>query len=422
MNALLIVLAVIPGIVLAIMVYRLDKIDKESPKTLLLLFALGALSIIPALIFEILGENVIKYLFPQNSDLYLLIENIIGVACVEEAGKYVALRTVWKKPDFNYRFDAVVYSVMVTLGFAVFENISYAYSFGLSTTISRAFTAVPAHTIFGIFMGHYYGQAKYWLYHGEHKKCKQNLWLAYLVPVLLHGFYDYFASKGTALSTFMFLGLVVAMDIIAIVKIRRYSREDTPIAPWDSPIPVVGWFPEDGNGQQPTPVNPYGNGIQPNPAYNPGQVYTNVPAQGYMPGQPGVPGQYANPVQQQYMPGQYANPVQSGMPGQYINPAQQPNMPGQYANPMQPGMPGQYVNPAQQPANPNQYINVNNARPQNQVVYNPSMGNNYVNMAPPPTQGYTPSRAYRHAEANLENLSEEGYSLNSFVENDPSNS
>lgn len=66
----------------------------------------------------------------------------------------------WRNPNFNYRFDGIVYAVFVSLGFAAFENIQYVLHYGLSVALPRAIFAVPGHMSFAVFMGLFYGRAK----------------------------------------------------------------------------------------------------------------------------------------------------------------------------------------------------------------------------------------------------------------------
>ena len=83
------------------------------------------------------------------------------VAFSEEGAKYFLLkRRTWNSAAFNCQFDGVVYAVFVSLGFALWENISYVLMYGLSTALVRAVTAVPGHACFGVFMGVWYGLAK----------------------------------------------------------------------------------------------------------------------------------------------------------------------------------------------------------------------------------------------------------------------
>lgn len=219
-------LAVLPGFILGFMVYRMDKLEKEPLSLLLKLFFFGALSIIPALILEVVGSIILE-LFLANSFLFQLSMNFIVIACAEEGSKLFFLKLgSWKHPAFNYRFDAIVYAVSVGLGFAIFENIGYVIPNGFVVAIMRALTAVPAHTIFAIFMGHYFGEAKLQDRLGNPPGRSINMILAFLVPVFLHGLYDFIASSSNGLLALGFWVLLIVLDVIAIRKIRKYSAED----------------------------------------------------------------------------------------------------------------------------------------------------------------------------------------------------
>ena len=86
--------------------------------------------------------------------LYQIILYFVIVAIAEESSKYFFLKKrTWNNPEFNCQYDGVVYAVFVSLGFALWENINYVLSYGFSTAIVRAITAIPGHACFGVFMG-----------------------------------------------------------------------------------------------------------------------------------------------------------------------------------------------------------------------------------------------------------------------------
>ena len=67
------------------------------------------------------------------------------------------------------------------------------------------------------------------------KQWKQMIWkkgivcalsCALLLPMLIHGFYDFSVTSGYEVLQTVFLVFVVALDIIAIVSIRRFARQD----------------------------------------------------------------------------------------------------------------------------------------------------------------------------------------------------
>ena len=225
---ILLLAALIPPIVLMVMVYRQDKIEKEPLNLIIRLILFGFLSTVPAVILEVAADAVLSAIFWNPYSLvYLAVSNFIGVALIEEGCKYFFLkRQTWNHPEFNYRFDGIVYAVSVSLGFAALENVEYVFLYGLGTAVTRALLAIPLHCICGIFMGHYYGEAKLAEVKGWNHLCSQNLTMAILVPTLLHGFYDFAISADGAIFTLIFLAYVVILDVTAIRSIRRFSDED----------------------------------------------------------------------------------------------------------------------------------------------------------------------------------------------------
>lgn len=181
---LLILLAVLPGLLLSYAVFRADKYEHESVATLLLCFGLGALATIPAIGFE-------KWVYPDGNPekwrAYKLVLIAYGaVAFNEELFKFLALLIgafPWR--FFNEPMDGIVYAVLVAMGFATTENILYIHRFGAEPLLLRAFTAVPAHLVFGIITGYYIGLAKF-----NPEKRVRLLFSGFILAVLIHGTYD----------------------------------------------------------------------------------------------------------------------------------------------------------------------------------------------------------------------------------------
>ena len=106
------------------------------------------------------------YLTIPSEDLeglsYAAYTAFIVAALTEEGMKFLAFYFFfWKNRNFNERFDGIVYAVYISLGFAGIENILYVFTGGYSVGVIRALTAVPAHALFGIVMGYYFGMAKF---------------------------------------------------------------------------------------------------------------------------------------------------------------------------------------------------------------------------------------------------------------------
>ena len=317
---LLLGLAILPAFIIMVYIRRKDKIEKEPFGLLISLFLLGCLSIIPAIVLEVIGEDILKDIVYEKSPLFFFISAFFIVALAEESGKFVMLRLrTWKHKAFDHTFDAVVYAVTVSLGFATLENILYVFSDmgGLETAIVRGLLSVPGHAIDAVFMGCYYGVAKKCEYLGDMNGKRKNLFRAWLTAIMIHGFYDFclFVQDSTMenkeIFIIVFLVFEVFITIYAIRKIRKLSREDSPIGP---PLGVA--------------FNNYQQYYQQNPYYYNAQtgryeqyVYNNQ--------------QYQYNAQQQY---QYNN----AQPQYQYNTAQQQN---QYYNTQQTP---QYNNYAQQ--------------------------------------------------------------------------
>ena len=228
--AVYVLAAVLPAIFLMRYVYRQDQIEPEPVGLLASLVWKGVLAALAAIVLESLGQMVLDGQVSQDNPNYVYYLAFLVVAAVEEGTKLFFLyRRTWKEPDFNYRFDAIVYAVFVSLGFAAFENVKYVFSYGLSVALPRAILAVPGHMGFAVFMGIFYGRAKRCADWGNRFGCKWNLVLSYLCPVVLHGVYDSCCMTGTGRSTAVFVIFVLVMYLLVFRMIRHESRTDTPI-------------------------------------------------------------------------------------------------------------------------------------------------------------------------------------------------
>ncbi len=221
----------LPAIILLIYVYKMDRVEKEPVGLILKLVIFGAICTVPAGILERIFMPAAEQLLPQPEYALesSLVSNFIIVAIAEEGCKHFALRrSTWNNREFNCLYDGVVYAAAVSLGFAGLENLMYIFGFGLSVAPVRALTAIPLHAITGIFMGHYYGMARYYARYGRTGRSRAYKFLSMLIPVFIHGLYDFLADvQGEGPGKWCFLLFVVILDIIALLSVRRYSREDS---------------------------------------------------------------------------------------------------------------------------------------------------------------------------------------------------
>jgi len=228
--AIYILAAVLPAIFLMRYIYRVDTVEPEPPGLLGSLVLMGMLAAVLAMVLEYFGEGVLNSLVDENSPYYTVLLAFLVVAVIEEGAKFLLLRKrTWRDPNFNYRFDGVVYAVFVSLGFAALENLEYVFHYGLSVAVPRALLAIPGHMGFAVFMGSFYGRAKLCEDSGDPAGRNANLLAGYLLAVFLHGFYDSCAMTGTAQATALFVAFVIVMYILVFRRIRREAATDIPV-------------------------------------------------------------------------------------------------------------------------------------------------------------------------------------------------
>ena len=232
---MLFVLAIIPVIGLLCFIYFNDKKEKEPFGLLVALFFAGMATVLTAMIAELAGGFIIESVSPEKTVLSQIVDAMIIVGPAEELGKFFVLWIItWKNKHFNYSYDAIVYAVFVSLGFAAFENVGYVFSNGVGTAIARMITAVPGHACFAVFMGFFYSKAKYAAITQKKGKCLSNILLAIFVPIVIHGIYDAILMGAGAsdlealagISIILWLGFVIAMFVVSCIIIVKSSKND----------------------------------------------------------------------------------------------------------------------------------------------------------------------------------------------------
>lgn len=225
---ILIAAAVIPAIYLVKYIYKADRLEKEPPKLIIKTVLFGVISTYLAMIIELLGEKIMNGMYFKSQASMLLFEFFVIVGPAEELAKYLAFRfAVWKSPEFNCQFDAIVYSVSAALGFALWENIKYVFAYGFGTAFIRAVTAVPGHASFGVFMGIWAGVAKRQELLGNKLAAKIFMIIGWLSAALIHGLYDYLATIGSISGgNLTFIGFIIVMFAISLYTVKTLSKKD----------------------------------------------------------------------------------------------------------------------------------------------------------------------------------------------------
>ncbi len=167
------IIAMLPGIFLCGYVFYKDRIEKEPFGLLALLFGAGAVIYIPSYFLEKLIVRLIDKIFANSMSLsvegtviyssaqaeffHILLCSVFGFALIPICLKFATLYFLThRNKNFNYLFDGIVYSVFVSLGFALSENIVFAMQNDTDLIIAKAMTSVPCHLFIAIIMGYFY--------------------------------------------------------------------------------------------------------------------------------------------------------------------------------------------------------------------------------------------------------------------------
>ena len=225
---ILLALAIAPGLAIALFIYERDKLDREPFHLLIKTFFLGILSIFPAILIEFGVQQL--GIVPARDNVTITGVYAIIVGFVEEICKYAVL--IWfayPRKEFDEPFDGITYAVMIAMGFATFENISYVvdqgvrkgFMEGMNIGLWRMISAVPAHGSFAILMGYYVGMAKF-----KHQGKGSPLKLAGLFTAVgFHAAYDFCLLMANYRLMFMgaFLSLLIGIGL-SLRAIQLHNR------------------------------------------------------------------------------------------------------------------------------------------------------------------------------------------------------
>lgn len=187
----LLALAVAPGAAITLYIYSRDKYDREPLKPLLISFLLGMAATAPAIFIQTTLKPQLNTYCPGFTIWYFFLLSFILVAGSEEGSKYLMLRYyAYRNKAFNEPFDGIIYSIMISMGFATLENIGYVLEFGFQTGILRMFLSVPSHAAFAVIMGYHVGLAKF----DKFPRKRGTIFhiKGILLAIFFHGAFDFF--------------------------------------------------------------------------------------------------------------------------------------------------------------------------------------------------------------------------------------
>jgi len=217
MNLLL--LAIAPVFILIFYIYYRDKYEKEPIGMLIKALLIGAFIVIPILFVE---EFISIYIEKYHGATSAFLNAFVMAGFTEEIFKWLAVFIFFfSSKHFNERFDGIVYAGIVSLGFALVENLMYVFGTqSVNVGLLRAITAVPGHMLFGVVMGYRFGLAKFL---PENKSW--NIFMAFFMPFMLHGIYDFLLFLDKTWAIILFFPFVTFLWYFGLVRMKRHSLD-----------------------------------------------------------------------------------------------------------------------------------------------------------------------------------------------------
>lgn len=218
------ILSIAPIALILLYIFLRDKYEKEPLRFCLFLMVMGMVSVLPILAVELILDFFMETSWDGFVSSFWQAFFVAGLT--EELFKFLILVLfTFNSKNFNEPMDGIVYAVFISLGFALVENILYVFEnmdHYMIIGLMRAFTAVPAHAFFAVIMGFYFAQRKFY---------QKPLFIAFFLPFLAHGFYDFilFVYAYTEQSAYVIIFPFYMTFLLTIsLQLIRKALKDSP--------------------------------------------------------------------------------------------------------------------------------------------------------------------------------------------------
>ena len=224
---LLYFLAILPAIFIVIYVYNKDQFPEDKSEVIIT-FLLGTSIVLFLDLLIPITEAFNDTFFDGYGNIAFM--QYFRAATLEETLKFlVVYYYAYRLKNFDEPMDAVVFAVAASLGFAATENVDYLWAEetqqgALDLAFLRASTAIPLHALCGVVMGLFFGLAVF----GERNN-QRNLFLALLLPIAIHGSYNFLLSTGFGLLVIyiiLFTLLIKTSKIFQALVLDQNLREE----------------------------------------------------------------------------------------------------------------------------------------------------------------------------------------------------
>lgn len=218
--------AVAPAIALLSFFYLKDKYETEPLSLVVKVYIFGVLLVFPIMVIQF-GIN-------EEMNVPSFVEAFFVSGTLEEFFKwFLVFYGAYLHEEFNEPYDGIVYATALSLGFASLENIFYLYTFGIEEALVRALLPVSGHALFGVIMGFYLGKGKF----STGRRKKIYLALSLLLPVVLHGTFNFLLVSSTKYIFFYMFPFMIFLWWFALRKVRIAN---TAITPYTNPDAKTG--------------------------------------------------------------------------------------------------------------------------------------------------------------------------------------
>lgn len=212
-----------PLIAVLIFAYLRYKFSRWSYALLFKAFLWGMASIMLVLVVQVAA--LYMELDRLNNIRRVIFYALVITAFFAELGKFIVLRGyIYPKAEFKTPVDGIIFSVMISMGFATMNNILYFINIPeLTTSIPNALTAGPANVIFGVLMGFFIGLGKL------RKMRFIDSMTGLAAAVFFHALYSFcLLTKDYRLLWAFFIGAtIISISLcIASLRIHRDARDE----------------------------------------------------------------------------------------------------------------------------------------------------------------------------------------------------
>ncbi|HOM68465.1 MAG TPA: PrsW family glutamic-type intramembrane protease [Candidatus Paceibacterota bacterium] len=231
----LFILSFIPNFIWLVFFLKEDP-NPEPKKSLIIAFLLGILAALVCFPIELglnyifinfLGFDIIENYLIYNGEasiFEIFTYSLIGIALVEEIIKFLMAKLMlFKNPVFDEPVDAMIYLVVIALGFAFFENFlvvlgNYLNDVALLETIGilvyRFIGANLLHVISSGIIGFYWAKGIIL------KNQKKSLTKGIIIAVILHGLFN---SILVIFNEFAYVFILIILFIASLILLKNFE-------------------------------------------------------------------------------------------------------------------------------------------------------------------------------------------------------